>query len=83
MVYAVKVVWFNDLNNTEEKINSFMFGENYRDVMDNIINQYGEQELLTINIEPFAPDYCIPFEGKNIDLFDEVRVKILNESILW
>lgn len=82
MTYIAKVVWYNDLDVREEKINLFISGESYKDVVEKLSVHFGEEDILSMEIEPFAPDDFLIFEEQVSDLFDEV-VKGIGERVIW
>lgn len=82
MTYIAKVVWYNDFNATEEKINLFIAGDSYKEVADKLSVHFGEEDILSMEIEPFAPDDFLIFEEQVSDLFDEV-VEGIGERVIW
>ena len=82
MTYIAKVVWYNDFNTMEEKVNLFITGDSYKEVVEKLSVHFGEEDILSMEIEPFAPDDFLIFEEPVHDLFNDV-VKGIGERVIW
>lgn len=87
MMYIVKVRWYNEFSDKEDKMeetNCFVPGDNFHDIIDKMEAYYGKNEIEKITIEIFSPDNFLEFNNSlhDCDLFRAIR-ETLEPRIIW
>ena len=82
MTYIAKVIWYNDFNVSEETVNLFITGDSYKDIADKLSAHFGEEDIISMEIEPFAPDDFLVFDEDITDIFDAIRARV-GERVIW
>lgn len=85
MVFKVVVDFYDDFDKKEKKRGLFLVADSYSDVIEKLVNYYGEEDLLEIKIIPWSPDDFVKFDLDNPDedwLFNKVD-KDIGEKVIW
>lgn len=85
MVFKAIVDWYNDFSQKEEKKGIFVVADSYKESMEKLVHMFGEEDMVSISIEPWAPDDMIIFDLDNVDhdwLFNKVDSDI-GKTIIW
>lgn len=85
MVFNIGVDFYDEYDEKEVKEVGFYFGENFDEVFHNIINYYGEDEILHLSITPFSPDNGLMFDcNKEEDMKIYASTKLnLEDKVIW
>lgn len=79
MIYACKIDWFYDDEITHDE--AFVVADSISSCMELIEDEYGEDEIDLVTIEPIASGYRMPIRDDSL-LFDSVKRNI-KEQALW
>lgn len=85
MVFKVVVDYYDDFDKKENKRGLFLMADSYSNVIEKLVNYYGEEDLLEIKITPWSPDDFVKFDLDNSDedwLFNKVD-KDIGEKVIW
>ncbi len=85
MVYKAVVDWFNDMDGKEEKKGIFIVADTYGEVVEKLVEFFGEKDLLTLSLAVWAPYDGIEFDLDNPDqdwLFHKVDSDI-GKTVIW
>ena len=85
MTFKAIVDWYNDLSQKEEKKGIFVVADSYKESIEKLVNMFGEEDMMSVSIESWAPDDMIIFDLDNVDhdwLFNKIDSDI-GKTILW
>lgn len=85
MVFKVVVDWYNDVSQKEEKIGMFLIADCYKDAIEKLTHQFGEEDMTGCSLVQWAPEDGIIFELDNPDsewLFNKVD-KDIGSKVFW
>ena len=82
MIYIMNVEWYNDIDGSTEELNGFVTGKSYNEVLNKIVDYYGEQQLNSVRLELFGPKDMLEFFEDKTELFKKVK-NTLAEDVGW
>ena len=85
MVFKVVVDFYDEFDKKEKKRGLFLVADSYSNVIEKLVNYYGEEDLLEIKITPWSPDDFVKFDLDNPDedwLFNKID-KDIGEKVIW
>ena len=89
MIYSVYVRYYNEYAESEDKnengmveVNCFVAGDTINEVITQMTDYYGEEEIDKITCEAIGPDHFIEFRGKDRKVFAMIENDI-KENVVW
>ena len=89
MIYSVYVRYYNEYAESEDKnengmveVNCFVAGDTINEVITQMTDYYGEEEIDKITCEAIGPDNFIEFRGKDRKVVAMIENDI-KEKVVW
>jgi hypothetical protein len=58
-VYEYEVVYYSDANNKNYHACGYLIAENYKEAMDNMVQYFGNDEIVNVRLKAIAEDRVI------------------------
>lgn len=82
MFYTADIEYYEIVDDTSNKISTFVSANSYKEAIEELAAYFGEKEIESISIAPFSPDNLLIFEEGNHELFLQVKSR-LGKDIIW
>ena len=66
-VYEYEVVYYNEINDKNHYACGYLIAGNYKEAMDNIIQYFGNDEIVNIRLKAIAEDNVIIIRDEEIN----------------
>lgn len=66
-IYEYEVVYYNDANNKNYHTCGYLIAEDYKEAMDNMVQYFGNDEIVNIRLKAIADDRVIVMKEEEID----------------